>query len=128
MPRYRLYTTRPAARICPYAKKSAPECPNGASKTGIFFAPGARLLVYGQFACATGQVPIGRSSECTQSPSHRALRPQKQQICPKNKKQIARRNRTNDHQTTRQPQQITMGSETMDLTIPLQEPPIPPTS
>ena len=30
--------------------------------------------------------------------------------------------------TTRRPQQITMGSETMGLTVPLKEPPISPTS
>ena len=44
-------------------------------------------------------IPIGSDPECTKIPSHKAPPPEKQQFCKKNKKEIARRNRTNDHQT-----------------------------
>ena len=36
MQRYRWFTSRAAARICPYAQKSAPERPNCTRKTGGF--------------------------------------------------------------------------------------------
>ena len=44
-------------------------------------------------------IPHDRFFGWTKIPSRTALCPQKQQFCPKNKKEIARRNRTNDHQT-----------------------------
>ena len=94
-----VYATSGSSNL-PVRPKKRPRVPKRRKQNGQFLAPGARLLVFGHLTRATGQVPIDRSSECTKTPSHRALRPKKQQICPQNKKkQIARRNRTNDHQT-----------------------------
>ena len=56
-------------------------------------------MALGDILQTYGQVPIDRFFGWTKIPSRTALRPKKQQICPKNKKEIARRNRTNDHQT-----------------------------
>ena len=81
--------------------------------------------MFGHLTRPTGQVPIDRFFECTKIPSRTALRPKKQQICPKNKKKSPG---GIELTTTRRPQQITMGSETMGLTVLLKEPPISPTS
>ena len=64
-------------------------------------------------------MPHDRCFGWTKIPSRTPVRPQKKQ-----KKSPGGIELT----TTRRPQQITMGSETMGLTVPLKEPPIPPTS
>ena len=63
-------------------------------------------------------MPIERFFESTKIPSRTALRPKKQQICKKNQKKSPG---GIELTTTRRPQQITMGSETMGLTVPLKE-------
>ena len=70
----------------PVRPKKRPRVPKRRKQNGQFLAPGARLLVVGHLTRATGQVPIDRSSEFTKTPSHRALRPKKQQIWEKKTK------------------------------------------
>ena len=70
--------------------------------------------------------PIERFFGSTKIPSRTALCTPKQQFYTKNKKKKSPGGI--ELTTTRRPQQITMGSETMGLTVPLKEPPIFPTS
>ena len=93
MPLYRYFTSRPAARIFPYAPKNAPA--GWIASRGVF-VPEARFLALGNILQTYGHVPHGRCFDSTKIPSHTAIRPPKQQIC---QKKIARRNRTNNHQT-----------------------------
>ena len=72
-----------------------------------------------------GHAPHDRFFGWTQTPELHGDCPQKQQFCPKNKKKSPG---GIELTTTRRPQQITMGSETMGLTVLLKEPPISPTS
>jgi hypothetical protein len=82
-------------------------------------------LALGDILQTYGHIPHNRFFDSTQIPSHTATSPKKQQICQKiNKKSPGGIELT----TTRRPQQITMGSETMGLTVLLKEPPISPTS
>ena len=53
----------------------------------------------GMFYGPMGIYPTSRFFGWTKIPSRTPAGPKKQQICQKNKKEIARRNRTNDHQT-----------------------------
>ena len=71
-------------------------------------------------------VPHGRLFPFTKIPSRTALCTQKQQFC-KNKTKKKPPGGI-ELTTTRRPQQITMGSETMGLTVLLKEPPISPAS
>ena len=79
-------------------KKAPPSARGAHAKRVVFNARSAIFGVGGHFQ-TYGHVPHGRFFGWTKIPSRTALRPQKQQICQKNKKEIARRNRTNDHQT-----------------------------
>ena len=84
----------------PVRPKKRPRVPLVHTQNGRFPAPEARLLALGDPNATYEWVPIGRFFDSTKIPSRTALCTQKQQtaVLPKNKKQIARRNRTNDHQ------------------------------
>ena len=119
-----VYVTSGGSNL-PVRPKKAPPSARGAHAKRAFSTPGARFLALGDILQTYGQLPIDRFFGWTKIPSRTALRPQKQQICPKNKKKSPG---GIELTTTRRPQQITMGSETMGLTVPLKEPPISPTS
>ena len=70
----------------PVRPKKRPRVPKLHTQNGRFPAPGARLLGLGCPTRTWGWAPIEADLECTKAPSHRALRPKKQQICQKNKK------------------------------------------
>ena len=83
-------------------------------------------MALGDILQTYGRCPPDGLFESTQIPSRTATSPGKKQICPKNKKNKSPGGI--ELTTTRRPQQITMGSETMGLTVLLKEPPISPTS
>ena len=72
-----------------------------------------------------GHAPHGRFFGWTKIAELHGDCPEKQEIWGKNEKKSPG---GIELTTTRRPRQITMGSETMGLTIPLKEPPISPTS
>ena len=94
-----LFTSRPAARICPYAQKNAPECPNCTRKTGGFPSQERDFWHSGTLYRPMGGAPPTAFSTPPKSLVTRRSAHQKSRFAPKNKKEIARRNRTNDHQT-----------------------------
>ena len=73
--------------------------PKRGEQNACLNVPKAPLLVMGALTQTSECIPIGSDPECTKILSHKAPPPEKQQFCQKNKKEIARRNRTNDHQT-----------------------------
>ena len=93
-----VYVTSGGSNL-PVRPKKRPRVPAGQIQNGSFSTPGARLLAFGHVLWTYGNMPIGRFFGWTKIPSHTAICPKKQQFCRKNKKEIARRNRTNDHQT-----------------------------
>ena len=93
-----VYVTSGGSNL-PVRPKKRPRVPAGPFQNGSFSRPGARFLASGDIFRTYGHVPIGRFLGWTKIPSHTAIRPKKQHICQKIKKEIARRNRTNDHQT-----------------------------
>ena len=119
-----VYVTSGGSNL-PVRPKKRPRVPAGRIQNGSFSTPGARFLALGDILQTYGQLPLGRFFGWTKIPSRTPARPQKQQICPKKKKKSPG---GIELTTTRRPQQITMGSETMGLTVPLKEPPISPTS
>ena len=82
-------------------------------------------MTLGGISMTYGHAPHNRFFGWTQTAELHGDCPQKQQICPKKTQKIAG---GIELTTTRRPQQITMGSETMGLTVLLKEPPISPTS
>ena len=93
-----VYVTSGGSNL-PVRPKKRPRVPAGHMQNGRFPRQERGFWRWGTFYGPMGRSPIDRFFGCTKIPSRTALRPQKQQICPKNKKEIARRNRTNDHQT-----------------------------
>ena len=93
-----VYVTSGGSNL-PVRPKKRPRVPAGPFQNGSFSTPGARFLAFGYVFGTDGNMPIGRFFGWTKIPSRTPAGPPKQQICPKNKKEIARRNRTNDHQT-----------------------------
>ena len=93
-----VYVTSGGSNL-PVRPKKRPRVPVGRIARRGGFVPGARFLALGDILQTYGHVPHGRFFDSTKIPSHTAIRPPKQKICQKNKKEIARRNRTNDHQT-----------------------------
>ena len=93
-----VYVTSGGSNL-PVRPKKRPRVPLVHTQNGRFSAPGARLLALGDPIATYEWVPHERFFESTKIPSRTALCTQKQQFCRKNKKEIARRNRTNDHQT-----------------------------
>jgi len=92
-----------AARICPYAPQSAPECPWLVhTQNGRFPAPGARLSALGDPTATYEWVPHGRFFASTKTPSRTALCPPKTKMKSPGGIELT---------TTRRPQQITMGSK-----------------
>ena len=83
----------------PARPKKRPRVPAGRIASRGVFVPGARFLASGGILQTYGHAPHGRFFDSIKIPSHTAIRPPKQQICQKKAKKIARRNRTNDHQT-----------------------------
>ena len=125
MPRYREFTSRPAARICPYAPKSAPECPRGGSQVGGFSCQERDFWRLGMFYGPMGIYPTIAFSAGPKSLVTRRSAPKNSRFAQKTQKKSPG---GIELTTTRRPQQITMGSETMGLTVLLKEPPISPTS
>ena len=82
-------------------------------------------MALGGISMTYGHAPHGRFFGWTQTAELHGDCPPKQQFCQKTKKKSPG---GIELTTTRRPQQITMGSETMGLTVPLKEPPISPTS
>ena len=93
-----VYVTSGGSNL-PVRPQKRPRVPAGRIASRGIFVPGARFLASGDILQTYGHVPHVRFFDSTKIPSHTAIRPEKQQICPKNTKEIARRNRTNDHQT-----------------------------
>ena len=120
-----VYVTSGGSNL-PVRPKKRPRVPAGQIQNGSFSTPGARFLALGGISQIYGHVPLGRFFDSTKIPSHTAIRPPKQQISPQKAKKKSPGGI--ELTTTRRPQQITMGSETMGLTVPLKEPPITPTS
>ena len=118
MPRYRYFTSRPAARICPYTQKSAPKCPRGHFKTGRFQRQERDFWRLGMFYKPMGIYP---TIAFLGGPKSRAARPP----APKNRRFAQKTFKKSpggiELTTTRRPQQITKGSETMGLTVLLKE-------
>ena len=83
-------------------------------------------MAFGDVFRTYGNIPIDRFFGWTKIPSRTPAGPPKQQICQKTKK--TNRPAESNQRPPRRPQLITMGSETMGLTVPLKEPPISPTS
>ena len=119
-----VYVTSGGSNL-PVRPKKRPRVPLVHTQNGRFSAPGARLLALGDPIATYEWVPHGRFFACTKIPSRTALCTKKQQFCTKTKKKSPG---GIELTTTRRPQQITMGSETMGLTVLLKEPPISPTS
>ena len=109
----------------PVRPKKRPRVPVGGPKNRRFYVPGARILALGDPTTTYEVYPHHRFFESTKIPSRTATSPGKKQICQKTKKKSPG---GIELTTTRRPQQITMGSETMGLTVLLKEPPISPTS
>ena len=93
-----VYVTSGGSNL-PVRPKKRPRVPVGGQGKRRFYAPGARVLALGEPTTTYEGFPIEKKIESTKIPSRTALSPEKKQICQKNKKEIARRNRTNDHQT-----------------------------
>ena len=107
----------------PVRQKKRPRVPKRHTQNGRFAAPGARLLALGDPITTYEWIPHDRFFASTKIPSRTALCTPKQQFSQQKKSPGGI-----ELTTTRRPQQITMGSETMGLTVLLKEPPIPPTS
>ena len=105
-------------------KKAPPSARGADSKRVVFNARSAIFGIGGHFTDLWAGPPRSLF-RVDQNPEPHGDCPQKQQICQKNKKKSPG---GIELTTTRRPQQITMGSETMGLTVPLKEPPISPTS
>jgi hypothetical protein len=93
-----VYVTSGGSNL-PVRPKKRPRVPAGPFQNGSFSTPGARFLAFGYVFRTHGHIPIGRFFGWTQTAELHGDCPPKQQICPQNKQKIARRNRTNDHQT-----------------------------
>ena len=105
--------------------KKAPPSARGAIAKRVVF--NARSAIFGVWACFTtyGNIPHDRFFGWTKIPSRTAPAPKNSRFAKKTKKKSPG---GIELTTTRRPQQITMGSETMGLTVLLKEPPISPTS
>jgi hypothetical protein len=93
-----VYVTSGGSNL-PVRPKKRPRVPVAGRQNRTFYAPGARVLALGAPTTTYEGFPIEKKIGSTKIPSRTALSPEKKQICIKNKKEIARRNRTNDHQT-----------------------------
>ena len=82
-------------------------------------------MALGDLLRTYGHVPHDRFFGWTKIPSRTAPAPKNSRFAQKTKKKSPG---GIELTTTRRPQQITMGSETMGLTVLLKEPPISPTS
>jgi hypothetical protein len=119
-----VYVTSGGSNL-PVRPKKRPRVPAGQIQNRSFSTPGARFLALGDILQTYGQVP---SVAFSGGPKSRAARPP----APKNSRFAQKTFKKSpggiELTTTRRPQQITMGSETMGLTVLLKEPPISPTS
>ena len=79
-------------------KNTPPSARGGETKPGVLRARSAIFGIGGHFTDLWA-VPPRKLFRLHQNPEPHGAPPPKQQICPKNKTKIARRNRTNDHQT-----------------------------
>ena len=96
--------------------QSAPECPLGGSQVLFFSCQERDFWHLGTFYRPMGMSPTDAFSTPPKSLVTRRSAHQKRQICPPPKKN---RPVESNQRPPRRPQPITMGSETMDLTVPL---------
>ena len=110
----------------PVRPKKRPRVPAGAdSKTGRFQRQERDFWRLGMFYGPMGICPTIAFSGGPKSRAARSPAPKNSRFANKTKKKSPG---GIELTTTRRPQQITLGSETMGLTVPLKEPPSFPTS
>ena len=121
-----VYVTAGGSNLPVRPKKRPPSAQTAIAKRVV---SNARSAIFGVWACFPdlhGNMPHDRFFGWTQTAELHGDCPEKQQICQKKTKKKSPGGI--ELTTTRRPQQITMGSETMGLTIPLKNPPISLTS
>ena len=119
-----VYVTSGGSNL-PVRPKKRPRVPAGRIASRGIFVPGARFLASGAFYRPMGMSPTVAFSTPPKSLVTRRSAPKNSRFAKKTKKKSPG---GIELTTTRRPQQITMGSETMGLTVLLKEPPISPTS
>ena len=119
-----VYVTSGGSNL-PVRPKKRPRVPVAGRQNRTFYAPGARILALGAPTTTYGRCPPESFFESTKIPSRTALPAKNSRFAQKIKQKSPG---GIELTTTRRPQQITMGSETMGLTVLLKEPPISPTS
>ena len=119
-----VYVTSGGSNL-PVRPKKRPRVPAGRIQNGRFQRQERDFWHWGTFYRPMGRSPSVAFSGGPKSRAARRCAPQNSRFAQKNKKKSPG---GIELTTTRRPQQITMGSETMGLTVPLKEPPISPTS